>query len=359
MQKMAFVLSCPNCGATVDVSDNEPIAVCASCGKRSFFNELVPKRLEVTIKDPSAPNVDKLVQTALNLWLIDDGTAINYVNQAMPMAPEDLRIWILKSLIEKSDVSNVIGNARMDPNRDLDFCLKVINKEPSVMKMVRGRMDHPLIQAVADVESAMQYLDKGGNVFATIYDDELDTGYERVRKEFHDLADRLRGDAEVIGSNPQLSTYAAWMRSVGIVEKIQAMDRALSEPTSDHQTTFIVYMGKILLGKIIHYTDTRITEQRVKKDIFQIDLECGKHAFKDGSYSGTTVLFIPRMPNGMISSVSVGPNMGSTLIHTYMLDDGLFLNVDTRRHELPFLFIDGTVRQMSDVNAGFFDRFYL
>lgn len=356
---MSFVLSCPNCGATVDVDDTNPFTICKSCGKKSFFNELVPKRIEVTINNANMPTVDKLVLTALNLWLIDDATAINYVNQAMPLAPEDLRVWILKSVIEKTDVSNIIGNARMDPDKDLEFCLKVINKEPSVMKIVKGRMEHPLIQAVADIETALQYIDQRGFVVVTIYDDELTTGYNRVAKEVSELDARIGQDEELIMGSPQLAAYAERMRNKVIVGKIHRLARCLSTPPSSAQHTHLIYVGKLFLGKVIHYDNKgRCSEDRVKKSIVDIAVEAGKHKFIDASFTGTTIALVPAMPDRLITYISVGPNEGSTLIHSYELDDGYYINVNTRRNELPLLIDSHHCAPMTNAGPRFFDRFY-
>ena len=332
---MPVDLSCPFCGSIVDPDEITLKARCPACGRACVFEELRPKRVEVIVNDPNAPTADKLITAALGLWITDDeDRAMDLVNQAIPLAPEDVRVWILKSLIEDVDVSEAIGDARMDPSRDLDFCIKVINKDPSAIDLMVGRMDHPLIDAIADFEDAAEYFDESGDLVVTIFTDELETGYERAAKEVKRLAERLPKDEEELAKNPQMSDYLEWARYEQISDNMEYLARRLSESAADSLEATVIYTGKAMFGKVTHTGPDVNTTVRVRKSIYREPMTPGRHEFVDGSYTGRTVVFLPRMP-ARDFTVTVGPDTGLQIVHTFPLEDDVYINVNTRDDRLP------------------------
>ncbi len=332
---MPIELSCPFCGSIVDPDEITLRARCPACGRACVFEELRPKRMEVILNDPNAITADKLISAALGLWLTDDDDrAMELVNQAIPMAPGDVRVWILKSLIENVDVSEAIGDARMDPTRDLDFCIKVINKDPSAIDLMVGRMDHPLIYAIADFEDAAEYLDESDDLVVTIFTDELETGYARAANEVKDLAERLPRDEEELEKYPQMNDYLEWVRYEQLSDNMAYLSHSLSEPATESQEATIIYTGKVMIGKVIHTGPDVNTITRVKKTIYKETITPGRHEFVDGSYTGRAVVFLPRMPARKLT-VTVGPDTGLQIVHTFSLEEDVHINVNTRDDKLP------------------------
>ena len=108
---------------------------------------------------------------------------------ALSREPGDVRAWILRGLMDDVDVTSAMGSGRLDPVRDLEFCLSVLDRRPDAMRWISGRMDHPLIRSAAALQKMSTYLQRSGHVILTMFDDELETGYERVSREFTGFLD--------------------------------------------------------------------------------------------------------------------------------------------------------------------------
>ena len=139
---MALIeLYCPRCGGEVRMDQSMMFGTCLNCGARCLLQEMVPRRTEVTVE--GTPTVDGLVDLALRMWTIgDEDSAYRAVGDALRQSPEDVRAWILRGLMDDADVSSALGDSMLDPARDLDFCLAVLNRRPDAIRWISGRMDH-------------------------------------------------------------------------------------------------------------------------------------------------------------------------------------------------------------------------
>lgn len=354
---IAQELYCPHCGAAIFLNQGAAVAKCDTCGRMCLIEQLVTKKIEVTHKMADS-DVDNLVQTALNLWLIDDPSAANLVNKALPLAPNDFRIWVLKSLVEKRDVSGITASIDADPIRDLDFCLTVLDNYPDAIGMIGEKIKHPLIQAISDIENLTKYFGEDGFVI-TIYDDELDTGFDKAKLELLDISERLENDIDLICASPKLTMLSKRIVKEDLMFIMMEIKKAISGTTSDSQTMWINYHGKPLIGKIMIFSKGRTQNIRMSKTSLYLESHYGKYLILDNSGTGKCMLMIPRMPRLNNVMAPVGPNCGAYLVHTYKLGDGIYINVDTRSHELPCV-IDksGYATSLHDLNQNAFDGFY-
>ena len=205
---MALIeLYCPRCGGDVRMDRSMVFGTCESCGARCMLQEMVPRRTEVSVQ--GAPTVDGLVDLALRSWLIgDEESSYRATVDALSRDPGDVRAWILRGLMDDVDVTSAMGSGRLDPVRDLEFCLSILDRGPDAMRWISGRMDHPLIRSAAALQGMSAYLQRSGHVILTIFDDELETGYERVSREFIGFLDEAEGHIAMIRAEPRLSRFA-------------------------------------------------------------------------------------------------------------------------------------------------------
>ena len=333
---MALIeLYCPRCGGEVRMDQSMMFGTCLNCGARCLLQEMVPKRTEVTVE--GTPTVDGLVDLALRMWTIgDEDSAYRAVGDALRQSPEDVRAWILRGLMDEADVSSALGDSMLDPARDLDFCLTILNRRPDAIRWISGRMDHPLIRSIEALRRVSGYCLGSGQVILTVFDDELDTGYERIVREFMESVGGADKHIETIRKEPRLSQFASSFDKTTLGRLRSYSEWLDSHPPVDSQMVSVRYDGISLFTSFEHIHDGKMEPLRARGGRMDIRAEPGKHVFRCGSEGGF-IAFIPRMPVTACEGTLV-PGACVEVLHTFELTDGLFLNVNTRDGSLPATF---------------------
>ena len=335
---MALIeLYCPRCGGEVRMDQSMMFGTCLNCGARCLLQEMVPKRTEVTVE--GTPTVDGLVDLALRMWSIgDEDSAYRAVGDALRQSPDDVRAWILRGLMDDADVSSALGDSRLDPARDLDFCLTVLNRRPDAIRWISGRMDHPLIRSIEALRRVSGYCLRSGQVILTVFDDELDTGYERVVREFVESVGGADKHIETITNEPRLHDYASSIDGTTFGRLRSYAEWLNSHSPADSQTISVIYEGLSLFANVEHRYQNMKESVRPKSGMISMHVQSGKHAFLCSGSNEALVAYIPRMPDSTECEGTLTPGMFMEILHTFELTDGLFLNVNTRDGSLPATF---------------------
>ncbi len=333
---MALIeLYCPRCGGEVRMDQSMMFGTCLNCGARCLLQEMIPKRTEVTVE--GTPTVDGLVDLALRMWSIgDEDSAYRAVGDALRQSPEDVRAWILRGLMDDADVPSALGDSMLDPARDLNFCLTVLNRRPDAIRWISGRMDHPLIRSIEALRRVSGYCLRSGQVILTVFDDELDTGYERVVREFMESVGGADKHIETIRNEPRLHDYASSIDGTTLGRLHSYFEWLDSHPPVDSQMVSVRYDGISLFTSFEHIHDGRTEPLRARGGRMDVRVGPGKHVFRCGSEGGF-IAFIPRMPVTACEG-TLAPGACVEVLHTFELTDGLFLNVNTRDGSLPATF---------------------
>ena len=333
---MALIeLYCPRCGGEVRMDQSMMFGTCLNCGARCLLQEMVPRKTEVTVE--GIPTVDGLVDLALRMWTIgDEDSAYRAVGDALRQSPDDVRAWILRGLMDDTDVSSALSDSRLDPDRDLDFCLAVLNRRPDAIRWISGRMDHPLIRSIEALRRVSGYCLLSGQVILTVFDDELDTGYERAVREFVESIGEADKHIETIRKEPRLSDYASSVDGTTLGRLRFFAEWLDSHPPVDSQMVSVKYEGVSLFASFEHVIDGKSEPLRARGGRVDVRISPGRHVFR-WVPDGGLVAYIPRMPETACRG-TIPSGAYVEVLHTFELTDGLFLNVNTRDRSLPATF---------------------
>ena len=216
------------------------------------------------------------------------------------------------------------------------MCIRDRNRRPDAVRWISGRIDHPLIRTIEALRRVSGYCLQSGQVILTVFDDELDTGYERVVKEFMESVREADKHIETVRKEPRLHDYASSIDETTIRRLLSYAEWLNAHPPADSQMVSVRYEGVSLFASFEHIHDGKAEPLRARGGRMDVRAGPGKHVFRCGSEGGF-IAYIPRMPvtacEGMLS-----PGPCVEVLHTFELTDGLFLNVNTRDGSLPATF---------------------
>ena len=206
------------------------------------------------------------------------------------------------------------------------------------MRWISGRMDHPLIRSAAALQGMSTYLQRSGHVILTMFDDELETGYGRVAREFTGFLDEAEGHIAMIRAEPRLSRFASSFDDATLGRLRSYADWLGTHSPVDSQRMTVRYDGMALFASFEHVHAGRTEAVRPKGGKIVTEVRYGRHVFRCGPRGGLVAL-VPRMPAGMTCEGTLTPSGEHVeVVHTFEFADGLFLNVNTRDMSLPATF---------------------
>lgn len=342
---MALVeLCCPRCGGDVRMDKSMMFGTCEHCGARCMLQEMMPGNSGKSSGNGSGISEGDQSELALrHLILGDVDSAYAAIGRALRADPDDIRAWVLKGIVDGVDVSAALGESEFDPVRDLDFCARLADLCPDAARIVAARLDHPLGEAIATVVDAMALAGREHTVL-TVYDDELDTGYDRIRGEVRRIADSLGEAVDLLRSDGRLPRLLARVSMDDTAGKLRTVSEWMDSQTPvDSQDVTVIYDGIGFLSTVEHVCNGRSERLRPKKGRMDVRVSVGRHVFRNPAFPDDGfVMLVPRMPRVGGCTGLLSTNGGIEVLHCYMLRPGLYLNVNTRDHALPAAFdMDG------------------
>lgn len=322
---------------------------CEHCGARCMLQEMMPKGAGGGA-DASGGDGDQAGLALRHIMVGDLDSAYAAVGLALRADPDDIRAWVLKGLIDGVDVSAALGEREFDPVRDLDFCMRLADLRPDAARTVACRLDHPLGEAVGTVVDAMALAGSDRTVL-TIFDDELDTGYDRVRDGVRGISESVGDAADLLRRDGRLPRLLGRLTSGNMEGKLRSVSEWMdSHEPVDSQSVTVRYDGMGFLSTLEHVHGGAVERLRPRKGRVDLRLSSGRHVFRDPAFpEDGLVALVPRMPGIDGCSGSLTPRGGVEVLHCYMLRPGLYLNVNTRDRALPAAFdMDGRMVNTRD-----------
>ena len=100
---MLIELLCPKCKGPLELDKDLKIGTCPFCGTKSLVTESIPNKIDIQLPEIYSKRSDKLVDYSYNMLIQgENGPALESINEALRLNPDNVRAWILYTVLTKN-----------------------------------------------------------------------------------------------------------------------------------------------------------------------------------------------------------------------------------------------------------------
>lgn len=143
---MPFVSAkCPNCGASIQLDDQQESGFCQYCGSEVQFKEAIAK-----VRIDKSKNLANYRELAMSAYRgNDDDNALKYAEKALEINSHDAEMWFLKGRVTLLNSDKIVNDALI-----LE-CARNAVKYASDKQKMTSEVNHFLYEAACEILSRM------------------------------------------------------------------------------------------------------------------------------------------------------------------------------------------------------------
>lgn len=169
---------CPNCGANIEVDEEQETTKCKYCGDAILIDRALEK-YNVEIKVTNVPDLESYLTLGERSYFDEDYIkAFEYYNRAIILDPNNylivLRLGLTKELIADYDnlslqqFNNTIDNSMKLANQDMEKYATIVRESLNCIKIIETRLDNYYENASLDKNEASRLNERCTNILTIL-----------------------------------------------------------------------------------------------------------------------------------------------------------------------------------------------
>lgn len=169
---------CPNCGANINVDEEQETTKCEYCGDAILIDRAIQK-YQIEIKVSNIPDLDNYLTLGERSYQDEDyNNAFEYYNKAITLDPNNylviLRLGLTKGLISNYDnlslqqINNTIDNSMKLANQDVEKYKIIVKESLNCIKTIESKLENYYENANLSKNEAISLNEKCTNVLTIL-----------------------------------------------------------------------------------------------------------------------------------------------------------------------------------------------
>lgn len=165
---MLVELLCPKCKGALEMDDEMKIGTCPFCGTKTILTESFSNNVEIKLQDNNLQGSDQLTKYSYRVLLQGNkSAALDSVNEALRLDPDNTEAWILYSVITKTPLKPEIMND-LDMKKGIKMAIDLLSFDKTLSEQIYPIYPELKINSNTSSENHIIWSDISGGTFLNI-----------------------------------------------------------------------------------------------------------------------------------------------------------------------------------------------